>query len=62
MALSKVLGCNSLIKTSGRDSRQSLGLKGDPTSPSYRRSVLVFIGRTEVETETPILWPLAAKR
>ena len=30
-------------------------------SPSYRKSVLVFIARTDVEAETPILWPLDAK-
>ena len=40
----------------GEASWESLGLQGDPTSPSQRRSVLVFIGRTDVEAETPILW------
>ena len=45
----------------GEDSRESLGLKGDPTSPSKRRSVWVFIGRTDAEAETPILWPTHAK-
>ena len=45
----------------GEDSWESLGLQGDPTSPSYRRSVLVFIGRTDVEVESPILWPPDAK-
>ena len=39
----------------GEDSWESLGLQGDPTSPSYRRSVWAFIGRTDVEAETPIL-------
>ena len=34
MALLKVLERNSLIKTSGRGSWESLGLKGDSTSPS----------------------------
>ena len=45
-----------------------LGLRGNPTSPAYKRSVLkkkkkerdqswVLIGRTDVEAETPILWP-----
>uniref|UniRef100_A0A8B9XRT5 RNA-directed DNA polymerase n=1 Tax=Bos mutus grunniens TaxID=30521 RepID=A0A8B9XRT5_BOSMU len=36
---------------------------GDPTSPSYRRSdqSWVFIGRTDIEAETPILWPPDAK-
>ena len=35
----------------GEDSWESLGLQGDPTSPSWRRSVLVFIGRTDAEAE-----------
>ena len=38
------------------DSWESLGLQVDPTSPSWR-SVLGFIGRTDAEAETPILWP-----
>ena len=41
----------------GEDSWKSLGLQGDPTSPSEGRSVLVFIGRNDAEAETPILWP-----
>ena len=40
----------------GEDSWESLGLQGDPTSPSW-----VFIGRTDAEAETPILWPPDAK-
>ena len=36
----------------GKDSWESLGLQGDPTSPSW-----VFIGRTDAEAETPIFWP-----
>ena len=40
----------------GEDSWESLGLQGDPISPSW-----VFIGRTDVETETAILWPPDAK-
>ena len=39
------------------DSWDSFGLEGDPTSPSYRKSVWILIGRTE----TPILWPLDVK-
>ena len=39
----------------GEDSRESLGLQGDPTSPSKGDESWVFIGRTDVET--PILWP-----
>ena len=45
----------------GEDSWESLGLQGDPTSPSWRRSVLVFIGKTDAEAETLILWPPHAK-
>ena len=40
----------------GEDSWESLGLQGDPTSQSW-----IFIGRTDVEAEAPILWPLDAK-
>ena len=40
----------------GEDSWESLGLQGDPTSLFWRRS-WVFIGRTNAEAETPILWP-----
>ena len=38
---------------------ESLGLQGDPTSPSQRKSV---IGRTDAEVESPILWPPDMKR
>ena len=42
----------------GEDSWESLGLQGDPTSPSWRGDQSwVFIGRTDAEAETPILWP-----
>ena len=41
----------------GEDSWESLELQGDPTSPFWRRSVWMFIGRTDAEAETPILWP-----
>ena len=37
----------------GEVSRESLGLQGDQS--------WVFIGRTDVEAETPTLWPLHAK-
>ena len=40
----------------GEDSLESLGLQGDPSNPSQRRSVLIFIGRTDAEAETPKLW------
>jgi len=41
----------------GEDSWESLRLQGDPTSPSKGDQSWVFIGRTDVEAETPILWP-----
>ena len=47
---------------SGEDSWESLGQQGDPTPvhPKGDQS-WVFIGRTDVETETPILWPPVVK-
>ena len=46
----------------GEDSWESLGLQGDPTSPSWTRDQSwVFNGRTDAEAETPILWPPHAK-
>ena len=38
---------------------ESLGLQGDQTSQSWRKSVL--IGRTDANPEIPILWPLYVK-
>ena len=38
------------------DSRESLWLQGDQTSQPW-----LFIGMTDAETETPILWPLDVK-
>ena len=41
----------------GKDSWESLGLQGDqPVHPKGDQS-WVFIGRTDAEAETPILWP-----
>ena len=45
----------------GEDSWESLGLQGDPTSPSKGDQSWVFIGGPDVEAETPILWPPDAK-
>ena len=45
----------------GEDSWGSLGLQGDPTSPSSRRSVLGVHWRADVEVETPIIWPPDSK-
>ena len=39
----------------GKDSWESLGLQGDQTSQSQRKSV--FTGRTDAEAEDPIFWP-----
>ena len=39
----------------GEDSWESLGVQGDPTSPNGNQS-WIFIGRTDAEAETPILW------
>ena len=44
----------------GEDSWESLGLQGDPINPKEDQS-WVFIGRTDVEAETPIRWPRDAK-
>ena len=41
----------------GENSWESLGLRGDPTSPSKGNQSWLFIGRTDAEAETPILWP-----
>ena len=41
----------------GEDSWESLGLQGDPTSHHKGAQYWVFIGRTDTEAETPILWP-----
>ena len=41
----------------GEDSLEFLGLQGDPTSLSKEDQSWVFIGGTDVEAETPILWP-----
>ena len=43
----------------GEDSWESLGLQGDPVHPNDQS--WVFIGRTDVEAETPILQPPDAK-
>ena len=40
----------------GEDSWESLGIQGDQTSQSYRKSTLNIIGRTDAEAEAPILW------
>ena len=41
----------------GEDSWESLGLQGDPTSPSKGNQSWILIGRTDAEPETSILCP-----
>ena len=45
----------------GEDSWESLGLQGDPTVHSKGDQSWAFIGRTDAETEMPVLWPPHAK-
>ena len=46
----------------GEDSWESLGLQGDPTSPSWRKSVLNIHWKDWCWSwKTPILWPPDAK-
>ena len=45
----------------GGDSWEHLGLQEDPVNPSKGDQSWVFIGRTDVEAEAPILWPPHAK-
>ena len=40
----------------GEDSWESLGLQGDPTSPSWD-----FFGRNDAKAETSVLWPPRVK-
>ena len=41
----------------GENSRESLGLQGDPKVHPKGDQSWVFTGRTDIEAETPILWP-----
>ena len=45
----------------GEDSWESLGLQADPTNPKGKQPWM-FIGRTDAEAETSILWPPDAKK
>ena len=45
----------------GKDSWESLGLQEIQPVHSKGDQSLIFIGRTDVEAETPILWPPDAK-
>ena len=55
---SRLLNCGA-----GEDSWESLGLQGDQTNQSeiFRNQFRIFIGKTDVEAEAPILWPPDAK-
>ena len=41
----------------GEDSWESLGLQGDPASPSEGDQPWDFFGRNDAKAETPVLWP-----
>ena len=41
----------------GEDAGESLGLQGDPPVHPKGDQSWVFFGRTDVEAETPVLWP-----
>ena len=41
----------------GEDSWESLGLQGDPTSPSEGDQPWDFFGGNDAKAETPVLWP-----
>ena len=45
----------------GEDSWEILGLQGNPTSPSKGDQSWVFIGRSDVDAEIPIIWSPDAK-
>ena len=45
----------------GEDSLESLGLQGDPASPSEGDQPWDFLGRNDSIAETPVLWPPNAK-
>ena len=45
----------------GKDSWESLGLQGDPTSPFWRRSALGFLWKNDAKAEASVLWPSHAK-
>ena len=45
----------------GEDSWESLGLEGDPTISPKGNQSWIFIGRTDAEAETPMVWPPNAK-
>ena len=40
-----------------KDSWESLGPQGDPSSPFWRRSAWDFFGGNDAKVETPVLWP-----
>ena len=46
----------------GEDSWESLGLQGDPPVHPKGDQSWIFIGRTDAEANTPILWPPDMKK
>ena len=50
-----------MICSAGKDSGESLGLQGDQTSQSYRKSTLNMHLKTDDEAEAVVLWPPDAK-
>ena len=45
----------------GEDSWMSLGQQEDQTNQPKGNQTWIFVGRTDVEAEAPIVWPPAAK-
>ena len=45
----------------GEDSRGSLGQQGDQTVNPTGNQSCIFIRRTDVEAEAPVIWPPDAK-
>ena len=45
----------------GEDSWESLGLQRGQTSQSQSNQPWIFIERTDVEAEAPVLWPPVSK-
>ena len=52
---------NAFEHSVGEDSRESLGLQRDLTSPFLRRPVLGVILRNDAKAESPVLWPPHSK-
>ena len=55
------IGIDAFDRGVGEDSWGSLGLQGDPTVHPKGDQSWVFIGRTDAEAESSVLWPPDAK-